>query len=293
MADSSSPSSADIAELQAYITDTQIVTAATALYCYEMLVTFDQEVDHIWTRKWTMSTWIFAINRYATLFNMVLSIVPTPNYTVIFIMGKLKFTTMLSIDLCEAFLPFSPALELRTRIAATIADIIVLVITWRKAIGTLKHARYIGIRVPLSEILIRDGTFFFLALLVLNVYEILADNVVPRSRCYRNRQSILNPARLFSEDPSLSWLILDAEEQSLTSRDLPSGSTIRFNSHTLIGNMGEPLSFGEDSKGHDAPQVTSGDPQKQAPGDVESHLCVDRHPGHDSTDITEEQRTTR
>ncbi len=80
---------------------------------------------------------------------------------------------------------------------------------------------------------------------------------------------------------------LDAEEQSLTSRDLPSGSTIRFNSHTLIGNMGEPLSFGEDSKGHDAPQVTSGDPQKQAPGDVESHLCVDRHPGHDSTDITE------
>jgi hypothetical protein len=38
-----------------------------ALYFYEYVITFDQEVNHIWAKKWSLSTLIFAVNRYTAL----------------------------------------------------------------------------------------------------------------------------------------------------------------------------------------------------------------------------------
>jgi hypothetical protein len=39
----------------------------TALYSYEYITTLDQEINHIWTKKWRLSTLIFAVNRYVAL----------------------------------------------------------------------------------------------------------------------------------------------------------------------------------------------------------------------------------
>jgi hypothetical protein len=49
--------------------------------------------------------------------------------------------------------------SLCTRITAIFADLIVLGVTWYKAIGTVREAYRVGIKVPISEILLRDGQF--------------------------------------------------------------------------------------------------------------------------------------
>jgi hypothetical protein len=43
------------------------VFRTTALYSYEYIVTLDQEINHIWTKRWSLSTLIFAVNRYVAL----------------------------------------------------------------------------------------------------------------------------------------------------------------------------------------------------------------------------------
>jgi hypothetical protein len=48
---------------------------------------------------------------------------------------------------------------LGTRVAAIIADIIVLAVTWYKTIGIVKEAHLLGIGMPIGEILFRDGQF--------------------------------------------------------------------------------------------------------------------------------------
>jgi hypothetical protein len=46
-----------------------------------------------------------------------------------------------------------------TRTAAIVADLIVLAVTWYKTVRIVKEAHLMGIRVPIGEILFRDGEF--------------------------------------------------------------------------------------------------------------------------------------
>jgi hypothetical protein len=54
----------------------------TALYFYEYLVTLDQEINHIWAKTWSLTTLIFAINRYATLALAFWGLLDAPSYAV-------------------------------------------------------------------------------------------------------------------------------------------------------------------------------------------------------------------
>ena len=53
-----------------------------AMYCYEYLVTVDQEIEHVWAKKWTISTWIFVANRYTGLISVLQCFVPGPTFAV-------------------------------------------------------------------------------------------------------------------------------------------------------------------------------------------------------------------
>ena len=46
------------------------------------MITFDREIDRIWRRKWTLSTWVFVITRYAGLLDVILQQLPAMNLTV-------------------------------------------------------------------------------------------------------------------------------------------------------------------------------------------------------------------
>ena len=50
-------------------------------------------------------------------------------------------------------------MSLATRISVIVADLVVLAVTWHKAVGTVREAYRLGIRVPISEVLLRDGPF--------------------------------------------------------------------------------------------------------------------------------------
>ena len=47
--------------------------------------------------------------------------------------------------------------SLGTQIAVVAADVIVLAVSWRKALGTVREAARLNIKTPLSMVLIRDG----------------------------------------------------------------------------------------------------------------------------------------
>lgn len=70
-----------------------------------------------------------------------------------------KVRGMYSIRLREICINIRHCLtvSLSTRIALILADIIVLVVTWIRAIGVVREASRIKVRVPLGQVLIRDG----------------------------------------------------------------------------------------------------------------------------------------
>lgn len=82
---------------RAYIADCQHLVQA--LYCFEWLTTLDQEVNQIWARKWTLSTWIFVANRHGSLILAVELWFPTTSYTVCTIM--ISRYVMHTIDYCH------------------------------------------------------------------------------------------------------------------------------------------------------------------------------------------------
>ena len=52
------------------------VSCAVALVIYEHLVLLKYEVEFLWTRKWSAVTWIFLLNRYFLLTNVLFAISP-------------------------------------------------------------------------------------------------------------------------------------------------------------------------------------------------------------------------
>lgn len=46
--------------------------AATVLYCYDCVLTFGDEVEHFWDRKFTQATLLYMINRYVMLVNRLI-----------------------------------------------------------------------------------------------------------------------------------------------------------------------------------------------------------------------------
>ena len=63
------------------------------LYWYEYLLTLDQEISHIWAKKWALSIWIFVINRYTALFSVTFALLPATSYKVRIADTALVFTT--------------------------------------------------------------------------------------------------------------------------------------------------------------------------------------------------------
>ncbi|KAI0684057.1 hypothetical protein BC835DRAFT_1294107, partial [Cytidiella melzeri] len=151
------------------------------LYCFEWFVTVVQEVEHIWVKNWTLSTWIFAVNRYATMgaLSLVLFVAAARKS----LRPLLQLEALHELVVAEVFsglrvfalcnrnvwlflvvfalnmVPFATnmVMSLSTRGCVILADVIVLVVTWIKTFGTVREASRLKIKVPLSEIMIRDG----------------------------------------------------------------------------------------------------------------------------------------
>ncbi|KAI0769529.1 hypothetical protein BC629DRAFT_789283 [Irpex lacteus] len=70
-----------VTELEQEVIGNYITVAAGALFFYESLTTLSREVDVIWSRKWTMMTWLYALTRYSTVADEINLLMPVWNFT--------------------------------------------------------------------------------------------------------------------------------------------------------------------------------------------------------------------
>ncbi|THG97990.1 hypothetical protein EW026_g4108 [Hermanssonia centrifuga] len=72
----SQTNSETLTQFQADLTHALILWAMGALAAYEYAITIRQEVTMVWLRKWTISTWLFLVNRYLMIILVILGLLP-------------------------------------------------------------------------------------------------------------------------------------------------------------------------------------------------------------------------
>ncbi|KAI0086575.1 hypothetical protein BDY19DRAFT_351324 [Irpex rosettiformis] len=56
--------------------------SANAMYIFECILIFPQEVNAIWARKWSTTTWLYVSARYTSLLYAILVLCPVSDYEV-------------------------------------------------------------------------------------------------------------------------------------------------------------------------------------------------------------------
>ncbi|KAJ3541313.1 hypothetical protein NM688_g6102 [Phlebia brevispora] len=192
---------------------------------------------------------------------------------------------------------------LGTRLAVIVADIVVVAVTWLKTYQQVRQAYSIGLR-GVSSTLLKDGSIYFIALLVLNVVqliiEILPTSVVGNPVAYVTNiiQRILISRFLINlrqagEGANNSTTLTSFSQFSAPNFRLPS-----LAAESVIGPIGEQLDFGEqqtwdeDSENaalsEDTTAVATGNDDEEKPESVSApgaphsiiqELCCERRAG--------------
>ncbi|THH00541.1 hypothetical protein EW026_g2018 [Hermanssonia centrifuga] len=253
-----------IEEYEAFITATYIAYAI--LIVYEYVITLRHEVGMMWQMKHTGATWLFILNRYLMLVNITVQCLPVysqryGSYYYVYITRLPLLHTYrgcgVTLRLVEAitmaqYLVF--ALVLATRFCMIIADIIVLALTWMKTYRNSREFLRMNMGVSLSILLLRDGTIYFVVLLVMNIAQICVENVP--------RLQVLSPVITFVNNltPILTSRFLINLRQVDQLKDESDGAGFSrftvpgFRAPTSItGNIGECLEF----DGWETPEQTT------------------------------------
>ncbi|KAI0689551.1 hypothetical protein BC835DRAFT_1418437 [Cytidiella melzeri] len=136
-------------------------------------------------------------------------------------------------------------LTLVTRLTAMLADILVLVATWMKTWVTYKEGLRAGLKVPIASLLIRDGTLYFMALLLMNVYQIIG-NTSPALALGDSGTiyiSVLTPMLISRFLLNLRRVSLEVEDEALSTTSRFSALQFRH-PVSLSGNAGGLCSDG-------------------------------------------------
>ncbi|KAI0769544.1 hypothetical protein BC629DRAFT_790526 [Irpex lacteus] len=167
--------------------------------------------------------------------------VPVATNTFTFITDRV----IVDLDICTYTVQESTRinllLSLISRISVIAADILVLVVTWMKTARSYSEARRLKIETPLSMMLIRDGTLYFVILLMVNVLQVFGQNIPILFSL-----NITEP--FFQNLPPIivRRFILNLRQIKPAGNSWVSGNQ----SHGLriVGNLGESLQFGADEE---------------------------------------------
>ncbi|KAI0338174.1 hypothetical protein BDW22DRAFT_1363306 [Trametopsis cervina] len=207
-----------------------VTVACFALFLFDVFITLSQEVEVIWSRKLTPTSWLYACARYGGVAWSILSLISPTNrqscfaVTVIsdileafqfltlawfsalrvyalsehrlwfsglvFILSIVPFcieiygTTTQNIQFNTATLRCTAAemassavafrFSLSARLLMILADIIVLLLTWYRTYGTYQIVKEARFKTSFALLLLRDGTGYFIIILLLNILPLLA-----------------------------------------------------------------------------------------------------------------------
>ncbi|KAI0084393.1 hypothetical protein BDY19DRAFT_1051285 [Irpex rosettiformis] len=190
------------------------------------------EVDVIWRRKWSIMTWAYASMHYSTVLISILGILPSWSLKVVWVMG------------------------------AVVNDI-----TWSKTARSYREARRLQIKAPLATLLFRDGTIYFIILLLLNVFQVIESNA-----------QIPSLFAMWVSVPFFQTLMpiiicrFILNLRLVTSAETSFTSGNQWDSLHFVGNAGESLRFG-------APDTDEGSRDEE--GDVVEWSAREKEPdGH-------------
>ncbi|KAH9829881.1 uncharacterized protein C8Q71DRAFT_392556 [Rhodofomes roseus] len=117
-------------------------------------------------------------NLWLSLLTFALAMVPFATNLYNYVESSYFISDFKVLVACEYTQNYSDSLGMKllilTRVSVILADGLVLMVTWRHLRGTLKSSRIGTNRVSLGLLLLRDGTLYFLLLLLLNVAQIIA-----------------------------------------------------------------------------------------------------------------------
>ncbi|KAI1790333.1 hypothetical protein LXA43DRAFT_1095479 [Ganoderma leucocontextum] len=168
-----------------------VVIMSTALLWFDYTLTFSSEVKRIWQRRFTGATVLFLVVRYSALFERVLSVIYRFNTTsdsdnLCAVISKVNnVLNVLYIDrsaphvwyLCEGLeidnagvsVLVGPGYNLLLPIIGSLSQAasvgILIGVTLYKTYSIKRDSSPSGVRMPLSTVLIQDGTVFFAVIL--------------------------------------------------------------------------------------------------------------------------------
>lgn len=133
-------------------------------------------------------------------------------------------------------LPFRLAAFSRSCIIAS--DVLVLLGTWHATYGTKKIARLASMEVSTVDLLLRDGTLVFSAVLLLNITDVVLEfkNIFSYTSLIVDVLITILTSRLF-----LNLRQVNSSRDS--TYDSPATSTIQFSSR-IVGPLGAPIEHG-------------------------------------------------
>ncbi|RDX48635.1 hypothetical protein OH76DRAFT_1556930 [Lentinus brumalis] len=226
------------------------IVASTALLWFDFALTFTTEVRRIWRRRFTGATVVYLFTRYTALVQRIFFVLEVFLWNSTNEMcgriGRVDDILTITNYLAVAFTTIAKAADVA-------ADAIVITLIWVKTFGIVKVSSRLGVRTPLATLLLRDGTAYFLILLVPKILTIIGYQI---------------------ESPLILWLLWPYFDQVFTviflsrfmldlrgiyfaehitddgnatgtatrSVRMPSGSDIRFTTSNIVGNLGATLS---------------------------------------------------
>ncbi|KAH9848930.1 hypothetical protein C2E23DRAFT_842165 [Lenzites betulinus] len=286
-------------EFRAIVIQKTSIAAVFTLYVYEVLITFDREVELFWHMPFTRTTAMFLLNRYVSLLKYPVTLttyihVSQESCIAIIRLGEVlemtpyivwaSFSAMRThalvartwtlslavfILLCvpvvtniyfftqsipEVFdrpvqclyidqFPtdvYIPVL-LFTRISAILGDAIVIVVIWCTTFRGWRAAVAANMKVSLAQMIIRDGSIYFVVLLTLNVLHIISAIT-----------TVFSGSIAYFEEPLIAIIIsrvmlnlrgVDQEIHNAQDGDA-NFSELEFNLRSL-GGVAEAVQFGD------------------------------------------------
>ncbi|EKM50244.1 uncharacterized protein PHACADRAFT_201084 [Phanerochaete carnosa HHB-10118-sp] len=130
----------------------------------------------IWDRSRVWSIVVFALSMVAFVTNIYDAAVTKYGFFTDPLVGKTCINDPLFSAQQTDRVMISTFLVYTTRASLILADIIMIVLTWIKTFGQWRETRRLNMKVPLTRCLLRDGTIYFMALLAINITQILTYN---------------------------------------------------------------------------------------------------------------------
>ncbi|KZT05492.1 uncharacterized protein LAESUDRAFT_655781, partial [Laetiporus sulphureus 93-53] len=164
-----------------------------ALFFYDIIITFDQEVRVVWTRKITAASVIYILSRYLMFLYLILTLVesavdcevPSPlriafedSHSPVLILSFTALRTyaislhawhvaalvfllgMVPAGVNSVRQALDSIVVIGTRVCVVAADGVLLLVTWYRTYGLLKAANEVQVRASLASMLLRDGMLY-------------------------------------------------------------------------------------------------------------------------------------